>query len=92
MEELTLKGFTQYYTNGTKRQKVQYLNTLFTRLQVNWSIIFCNSTQRVELGKKITQLGYSCFYIFAKGMQEYRMCVFHDFRNRQCSNPVCTDL
>uniref|UniRef100_A0A8C3ASN3 RNA helicase n=1 Tax=Cyclopterus lumpus TaxID=8103 RepID=A0A8C3ASN3_CYCLU len=67
MEELTLKGITQYYAYVTERQKVHCLNTLFSRLQINQSIIFCNSTQRVELlAKKITQLGYSCFYIHAK--------------------------
>uniref|UniRef100_A0A8C6PST7 RNA helicase n=1 Tax=Nothobranchius furzeri TaxID=105023 RepID=A0A8C6PST7_NOTFU len=70
MEELTLKGITQFYAYVTERQKVHCLNTLFSRLQINQSIIFCNSTQRVELlAKKITQLGYSCFYIHAKMMQ-----------------------
>uniref|UniRef100_A0A672SEV5 RNA helicase n=1 Tax=Sinocyclocheilus grahami TaxID=75366 RepID=A0A672SEV5_SINGR len=70
MDELTLKGITQYYAYVTERQKVHCLNTLFSRLQINQSIIFCNSTQRVELlAKKITQLGYSCFYIHAKMMQ-----------------------
>uniref|UniRef100_A0A672HKA3 RNA helicase n=1 Tax=Salarias fasciatus TaxID=181472 RepID=A0A672HKA3_SALFA len=69
MEELTLKGITQFYAYVTERQKVHCLNTLFSRLQINQSIIFCNSTQRVELlAKKITQLGYSCFYIHAKMM------------------------
>lgn len=44
-----------------------------SQLQINQSIIFCNSTQRVELlAKKITQLGYSCFYIHAKMMQVRR--------------------
>uniref|UniRef100_A0A672YD65 RNA helicase n=1 Tax=Sphaeramia orbicularis TaxID=375764 RepID=A0A672YD65_9TELE len=93
MEELTLKGITQYYAYVTEKQKVHCLNTLFSRLQINQSIIFCNSTQRVELlAKKITQLGYSCFYIHAKMMQEYRNRVFHDFRNGLCRNLVCTDL
>nr|XP_057909569.1 probable ATP-dependent RNA helicase ddx6 [Doryrhamphus excisus] len=93
MEELTLKGITQYYAYVTERQKVHCLNTLFSRLQINQSIIFCNSTQRVELlAKKITQLGYSCFYIHARMMQEYRNRVFHDFRNGLCRNLVCTDL
>ncbi|CAG6014866.1 unnamed protein product [Menidia menidia] len=93
MEELTLKGITQYYAYVTERQKVHCLNTLFSRLQINQSIIFCNSTQRVELlARKITQLGYSCFYIHAKMMQEYRNRVFHDFRNGLCRNLVCTDL
>uniref|UniRef100_A0A672Y5L0 RNA helicase n=1 Tax=Sphaeramia orbicularis TaxID=375764 RepID=A0A672Y5L0_9TELE len=91
MEELTLKGITQYYAYVTEKQKVHCLNTLFSRLQINQSIIFCNSTQRVELlAKKITQLGYSCFYIHAKMMQEYRNRVFHDFRNGLCRNLVCT--
>uniref|UniRef100_A0A7N8Y2K3 RNA helicase n=1 Tax=Mastacembelus armatus TaxID=205130 RepID=A0A7N8Y2K3_9TELE len=91
MEELTLKGITQFYAYVTERQKVHCLNTLFSRLQINQSIIFCNSTQRVELlAKKITQLGYSCFYIHAKMMQEYRNRVFHDFRNGLCRNLVCT--
>uniref|UniRef100_A0A8C5AXJ9 RNA helicase n=1 Tax=Gadus morhua TaxID=8049 RepID=A0A8C5AXJ9_GADMO len=91
MEELTLKGITQYYAYVTERQKVHCLNTLFSRLQINQSIIFCNSTQRVELlAKKITQLGYSCFYIHAKMMQEYRNRVFHDFRNGLCRNLVST--
>lgn len=110
MEELTLKGVTQYYAYVTERQKVHCLNTLFSRvkafwalcmphfiwlqmknsftvlltvaehadilflfvfqLQINQSIIFCNSSQRVELlAKKISQLGYSCFYIHAKMRQ-----------------------
>ena len=38
--------------------QVHCLNTLFSKLQINQSIIFCNSTQRVELlAKKITELG-----------------------------------
>ncbi|KAF2977032.1 hypothetical protein EK904_013099 [Melospiza melodia maxima] len=91
MEELTLKGVTQYYAYVTERQKVHCLNTLFSR--INQSIIFCNSSQRVELlAKKISQLGYSCFYIHAKMRQEHRNRVFHDFRNGLCRNLVCTDL
>ncbi|KTF93150.1 hypothetical protein cypCar_00045684, partial [Cyprinus carpio] len=91
MDELTLKGVTQYYAYVTERQKVHCLNTLFSRLQINQSIIFCNSSQRVELlAKKISQLGYSCFYIHAKMRQEHRNRVFHDFRNGLCRNLVCT--
>ncbi|KAL0034460.1 hypothetical protein WJX79_003165 [Trebouxia sp. C0005] len=58
MEELTLKGVTQYYAFVEERQKVHCLNTLFSKLQINQSIIFCNSVNRVELlSKKITELG-----------------------------------
>lgn len=93
MDELTLKGVTQYYAFVQERQKVHCLNTLFSKLQINQSIIFCNSTQRVELlAKKITELGYSCFYIHARMNQQHRNRVFHDFRQGLCRNLVCSDL
>ncbi|CAF1537370.1 unnamed protein product [Rotaria sp. Silwood1] len=93
MEELTLKGITQYYAFVQERQKIHCLNTLFSKLQINQSIIFCNSTQRVELlAKKITELGYSCYYIHSKMRQEHRNRVFHDFRTGLCRNLVCSDL
>ncbi|GJJ14951.1 hypothetical protein Clacol_009221 [Clathrus columnatus] len=93
MDELTLKGVTQYYAFVEERQKVHCLNTLFSKLQINQSIIFCNSTNRVELlAKKVTELGYSCFYSHAKMLQSHRNRVFHDFRNGVCRNLVCSDL
>lgn len=93
MEELTLKGVTQYYAFLEEKNKVHCLNTLFSKLQINQSIIFCNSTHRVELlAKKITELGYSCFYIHARMKQDYRNRVFHDFRQGLCRNLVCSDL
>lgn len=36
MEELTLKGVTQYYAFVEERQKVQCLNTLFSKV-CSWS-------------------------------------------------------
>ncbi|KAI1707478.1 DEAD/DEAH box helicase domain-containing protein [Ditylenchus destructor] len=93
MEELTLLGITQYYAYVQEKQKVHCLNTLFRKLQINQSIIFCNSTQRVELlAKKITELGYSCYYIHSKMAQHHRNRVFHDFRQGNCRNLVCSDL
>jgi superfamily II DNA/RNA helicase len=63
------------------------------QLRINQSIIFCNSVTRVELlAKKITELGYSCFYIHAKMPQSHRNRVFHDFRNGHCRNLVSSDL
>lgn len=93
MDELTLRGITQYYAFVEEKQKVHCLNTLFSRLQINQSIIFCNSTTRVELlAKKITELGYSCFYSHARMLQQARNRVFHDFRAGHCRNLVCSDL
>ena len=86
MEELTLKGVTQYYAFVDEKQKLRCLNTLFAKLRINQAIIFCNSVARVELlAKKITELGFSCFYIHARMMQNHRNRVFHDFRNGACS-------
>jgi len=93
MEELTLLGITQFYAYVQEKQKVHCLNTLFRKLQINQSIIFCNSTQRVELlAKKITDLGYSCYYIHSRMAQNHRNRVFHDFRQGHCRNLVCSDL
>ncbi|KAJ1978986.1 DExD/H-box ATP-dependent RNA helicase dhh1 [Dimargaris verticillata] len=93
MDELTLRGVTQYYAYVEERQKVHCLNTLFSKLQINQSIIFCNSTNRVELlAKKITELGYSCFFSHARMRQQDRNRVFHDFRKGVCRNLVCSDL
>lgn len=93
MDELTLKGITQYYAFVEERQKVKCLHTLFNKLNVNQSIIFCNSTNRVELlAKKITELGASCFYIHAKMHQSDRNRVFHEFRNGKTRHLVSSDL
>eukprot|EP01098_Paradermamoeba_levis_P004784 TRINITY_DN2047_c0_g1_i1.p1 TRINITY_DN2047_c0_g1~~TRINITY_DN2047_c0_g1_i1.p1 ORF type:complete len:464 (-),score=129.21 TRINITY_DN2047_c0_g1_i1:96-1298(-) len=93
MEELTLKGVTQFYAFVEERQKVPCLNTLFSKLQINQAIIFCNSVKRVELlARKITELGYSCYYIHAKMQQGHRNRVFHDFRNGACRCLVSSDL
>ncbi|KAI9885241.1 MAG: ubiquitin-specific protease ubp2 [Watsoniomyces obsoletus] len=93
MDELTLRGITQYYAFVEERQKVHCLNTLFSKLQINQSIIFCNSTNRVELlAKKITELGYSCLYSHARMPQESRNRVFQSFRAGHSRHLVCSDL
>jgi len=93
MEQLTLRGITQYYAFVEEKQKVHCLNTLFSKLSINQSIIFCNTFKRVELlAKNITELGYSCFYIHARMQQSERNRVFHDFRSGACRNLVSSDL
>jgi ATP-dependent RNA helicase DDX6/DHH1 len=93
MDELTLRGISQFYAFVQERQKVHCLNTLFSKLEINQSIIFCNSVNRVELlAKKITELGYSCFYIHAKMQQANRNRVFHEFRNGATRHLVTSDL
>ena len=93
MNELALLGVTQYYVYLEERQKVNALHTLFSKLEVNQSIIFCNSVARVErLAKKIIDLGYSCFFIHSRMSQEDRNRVFHNFSQGAARHLVCTDL
>ena len=91
--EVTLKGVTQYYAYIEEKEKLHWLNTLFSKLQINQCIIFCQSVKRVELlSKKISQLGYSCFYIHSKMIQSDRNKVFHDFKNGDSRCLVSSDL
>ncbi|EDQ85463.1 uncharacterized protein MONBRDRAFT_34229 [Monosiga brevicollis MX1] len=93
METLTLKGVTQFYAFLEEKDKVRCLNTLFGKLQINQSIIFCSSHSRVELlAKKITKLGYSCLYIHSRMEQSHRNTVFDAFRKGKSRHLVCTDL
>lgn len=93
MDELTLKGITQYYAFVDEKQKLHCLNTLFSKLQINQAIIFCNSANRVELlAKKITELDYSWYYSHSRMKQADRNKVFHEFRQGRVRNLVCTDL
>jgi ATP-dependent RNA helicase DDX6/DHH1 len=55
MEELTLKGVTQYYAYLEEKEKLHCLNTLFSKLDISQAIIFCANAKRVELlAKKIS--------------------------------------
>ena len=93
MEELTLLGITQYYTYLEEKLKLHCLHTLFQKLEINQAIIFCNTTKRVELlAKKITDMGFSCYYIHARMEQEDRNRVYHDFRHNACRCLVSSDL
>merc|ERR1719189_354001 len=95
MDDLTLRGITQFYAYVREPQKVHCLFTLVKKLEVNQCIIFCRSMNRVELlARKITKLGFSCFYIHSKMSQTDRNRVFHEFREgkQKCRYLICTDL
>eukprot|EP00042_Codosiga_hollandica_P046380 m.487250 g.487250 ORF g.487250 m.487250 type:complete len:516 (+) comp57222_c0_seq3:503-2050(+) len=93
MAELTLEGVKQYYAYVEEKQKLNCINTLFSRLQINQSIIFCNSVSRVELlARKMSELGFPCVYIHARMEQAHRNRVFHEFRKGSCRTLISTDL
>jgi len=94
MDELTLKGLTQYYAYVLEKQKVHCLYTLAKHLEIRKCIIFCKSVNRVELlFRKMNKLGFSCFYIHARMSQQDRVRVFHEFRESlDAKFLICTDL
>lgn len=90
MDDLTLRGITQFYAYVREPQKVHCLFTLIKKLKVNQCIIFCRSMNRVELlARKITKLGFSCFYIHSKMTQSDRNRVFHEFREGLIHSVFC---
>ena len=54
MEELTLKGLTQYYAYVEEKQKVHCLNTLLVKLQINQTMIFCTLSSTFELRRSLS--------------------------------------
>ena len=70
MDELTLKGITQYYAFVQERQKVHCLNTLFSKLQVSiyyYHILSGLSFQMcIFLGNKDGLLGKTLLYYQSK--------------------------
>jgi len=93
MDELTLKGVSQYYAFVDEGQKVHCLYALLRKLQINQCIIFCNSVNRVELlSRKITRLGFPTYYIHGQMGQKHRNRIFHNFREGECRFLVCTDI
>ena len=54
MEDLTLKGITQYYAFVEERQKVHCLNTLFSKLQVSFRNAPKKVSQALELKRPPT--------------------------------------
>jgi len=93
MNELCLRGVTQYYAFVDEANKIRCLNTLFHHLNIFQSMIFCNSVRRVTaLAKMMTNLGFSCGYIHARMSTTDRTRVLHDFSNKVFRHLVASDL
>jgi ATP-dependent RNA helicase DDX6/DHH1 len=93
MEELTLKGVTQYYAFVQEKQKLQCVMILFSMLEINQAVIFCNSVNRVELlANHIIKTKTSCMYVHARMDQETRNKVFHDFKENKARILVASGM
>jgi len=93
MNELCLRGVTQYYAYMAESDKIRCLNTLFHHLSIFQSMIFCNTVHRVTaLAKMIVDLGFSCGYIHAHMSTTDRTKVLHDFSEKKFRHLVASDL
>ncbi len=93
MDELTLKGITQYYIFLEEKDKVRITVMLLNKLKINQCIIFCNSVKRVEaLAKYITDQSVSCYFIHSKMEQSERNNVYQKFTTGSAKHLVASDV
>ncbi|KAI5190596.1 ATP-dependent RNA helicase DDX6/DHH1 [Nematocida sp. AWRm77] len=94
MQELTLHGIEQYYAYVQPANKLHCLKTLLDSLDLNQCFIFCNSIATVEkLVRRITEIGYTSYFIHSQMHQKDRNIVFHNFSTKgECRILVSTDL
>lgn len=94
MKELTLSGVKQYYAYVKPENKLHCLKTLLDSLDLNQCFIFCNSIVTVErLAKRITEIGFTSYFIHSQMKQKDRNLVFHNFSTKgECRILVSSDL
>ncbi|AAF24010.1 RNA helicase (nucleomorph) [Guillardia theta] len=93
MNELVLEKISQFYAYTSENKKIQCIKNILSKVNINQSVFFCNSVNRVELlAKKITDFGYPCYFIHAKMRLDIRNKIFHDFRIGKSKLLVSSDL
>lgn len=93
MKELTLLGITQFYALVNQKYKLICLKTILKKINFKKCVIFCNSIKNVELlARKISDMGFSHYFIHSKMSQEERNKVFHNFSEKNAKILVSSDL
>ena len=79
MDELTLKGITQYYAFVQERQKVHCLNTLFSKLQVITVLYLLTVKAPLVLGKIWPYSGHESNLPWAISIHQFNpgLCLTH---------------
>ena len=93
-EELSLSGISQYYVDvGREDYKFEVLLDLFDDISVSQSVIFCNSTKRVDwLCSKLSEEGYPAGCIHGALTAGERSEVMKKFRMCSVRVLICSDL
>lgn len=93
-EEVTLEGIRQYFVELPKDEwKIEALLDIYSQLNINQAMIYCNKRQRVEwLAEKLETQGFPLSYIHGEmevGERKRRMM---DFRSGKVRVLISTDL
>jgi len=93
-EELTLQGISQYYINlNDDSEKYETLKDIFASLTISQSIIYCNSTRRVDdLEEAMLEDNFPVKKIHGKMSSEERKKTHKDFKSGSCRVLITSDL
>jgi translation initiation factor 4A len=93
-EEVTLEGIKQYYVGLQKDEwKFDCLCDIFSSLNINQAMIYCNKRNRVEwLAERMTAQSFPVGYIHGEMDVGERRRRMQDFRSGACRVLISTDL
>lgn len=93
-EEVTLDGIRQYYVDLTKEEwKIEALLDIYSQLNINQAMIYCNKRQRVEwLADKLASQGFPLSYIHGDMEVGERKRRMQEFRSGTVRVLISTDL
>lgn len=93
-EELTLDGIRQYYCPIEKEeQKASYLQNILANMDVNLTIVYCNTKRKAELlADEMRKVNFNASSIHAEMSQEERTSVMAEFRKGATRILIATNL
>lgn len=91
--EYALLNVTQFYCVVDVETKLPCLKSLLACLDINQCIIYVNSINHCQtLAKKITEMGFSCYFIHSNLSQDERNHIFHNFSKNKTKILVSSDI
>jgi len=93
-EELTLQGIAQYFVNlNDDSEKYDTLKDIFSTLTISQSIIYCNSTRRVDdLEEAMLEDNFPVKKIHGKMTEAERKKTHAEFKSGSCRVLITSDL
>ena len=93
-KELTLQGIAQYFVNlNDDSDKYETLKDIFSTLTISQSIIYCNSTRRVDdLEEAMLEDNFPVKKIHGKMSSEDRKRTNQEFKSGSCRVLITSDL